>query len=183
MSSWCQTPERTPSHRGAARSATRRAPRCVPERFAVIPYSSWCSGTQECLDRAALVHGAVAVGDLLERQREIEHLARVDRPVEDQVDQFGKIAAHRRRATVKTDVTEEQVCAVQHHTVRHADVADRSARTRDPDGLLHRFLGPHTLEYRVRADAPGQFLDALDALVTAFGDDIGGPELSGKLLP
>src|SRR3954453_1613276 len=87
------------------------------------------SGTQERFDRAALVHRAVPCGDLLERQRQIEHLAWVDCPVEDETDQIRQIAAHWCGAAKQTDVAEEEIGAIEHHAMRHADVADRSART------------------------------------------------------
>src|SRR3954471_24093052 len=85
--------------------------------------------TQQRFDRAALVHRAIALGDLPERQRQIEHLARVDFSVEDQADQFGKIAPPRCGAAEKTDVPKEQVCTIERDAVRHADVADRPARS------------------------------------------------------
>src|SRR4051794_38045854 len=109
-------------------------------------------GTQEGLDRAPLVHRPVPFGDLIERQREIEHLAWVDRAVEDETDQIRQIAAHRCGATEQPHVSEEQVRTVEHHAVWHPDVADRSARTRDSEGLLHRFLRPYAFKYRVRTD-------------------------------
>ena len=42
--------------------------------------------TQEHLDGAALVHGLVPLGRLVQRQFEIEHLSRVDLAPEDEVD-------------------------------------------------------------------------------------------------
>ena len=54
------------------------------------------SRPQQRLDRAALVHRAVSLGDLLERQAEIEDLAWVDLAVPDQLGQLGQEAAHRR---------------------------------------------------------------------------------------
>src|SRR5438309_2784332 len=77
---------------------------------------------QQRFDGAALVHRAIAFGHLPERQRQVEHFAWVDFPVEDQGDQFRKIAAHGCGATEKTDVPEEQVCAIEHDAVRDADV-------------------------------------------------------------
>src|SRR4051812_39563406 len=82
---------------------------------------------QQRFDRAALVHRAIPLGDVPERQRQVEHFARVDFSVEDQGDEFRKIAAHGCGATEKTDVPEEEIRAVERDTVRHADVADRTA--------------------------------------------------------
>src|SRR6516162_10837832 len=45
-------------------------------------------GLQKRLDRAALVHGAVTFRHLIERQRQIEDLAGVDRSVLDEIDQL-----------------------------------------------------------------------------------------------
>lgn len=53
---------------------------------------------QQCLDRAALVHRTVALRYLLQWQRQIEDLARIDRPAPDQVDQLGEEAAPQRRS-------------------------------------------------------------------------------------
>ena len=52
---------------------------------------------QQRLDRAALVHRAVALRHLLKRQGQVEDLAGVDLPVPDQVDKLGQIAATSRR--------------------------------------------------------------------------------------
>jgi hypothetical protein len=46
------------------------------------------SGPQQRLDCAALVHGALALGDLLERQGQVEDLAGVDLTVSDELDQL-----------------------------------------------------------------------------------------------
>src|SRR4051812_7172645 len=137
---------------------------------------------QQRFDRAALVHRAIALGDLPERQRQVEHFARVDFFVEDQGDQFRKIAAHGCGATEKTDVPEEQVCTIERDAVRDADVADRSAGSRGPDRLLHRLLSANALEDRISADAVRQLLDPLDTFVAAFGDDVRGAELACELL-
>src|SRR5215213_10250520 len=84
--------------------------------------NSW---PQQRLDRLTLVHRPVAVGHAIERQRQIEHLSWIDRSVEHQPDQLRQVTAHRGRTTEQTDVPEEQVRAVEHYAVRHADVADR----------------------------------------------------------
>ena len=39
---------------------------------------NWLSGAEEGLDRAPLVHRAVALGDVLERQCQVEDLAGID---------------------------------------------------------------------------------------------------------
>src|SRR5438045_4499281 len=80
---------------------------------------------QQRFDRATFVHRAIALGDLLERQPQVEHFARVDLPGEDQIDQLWQISPNGRRTAEQTDVPEEEVRAVERDTVRHADVADR----------------------------------------------------------
>src|SRR3954471_17844356 len=137
---------------------------------------------QQRFDRAALVHRAIALGDLPERQRQVEHFAWVNLAVEDQGDQFRKIAAHGCGATEKTDVPEEQVCAIEYDAMRDTDVADRSARSCGPDRLLHRLLSANALEDRISADTVRQLLDPLDTFVAALGDDVSGAELACKLL-
>src|SRR3954469_23472112 len=151
--------------------------------FVSIPLFLLVLWAQQRFDRAALVHRAIPLGDVLERQRQVEHFARVDLAVEDQGDQFRKIAAHGCGATEKTDVPEEQVCTIERDAVRHADVADRSARSRGPDRLLRRLLSANALEDRISADAVRQLLDPLDTFVAAFGDDVSGAELARELLP
>src|SRR6478752_3825159 len=48
------------------------------------------SGGEQGLDGAAFVHRLVAFGGVLQGQGEVEHLAGVDGPVPDQVDQLGQ---------------------------------------------------------------------------------------------
>src|SRR5438094_7220734 len=68
---------------------------------------------QERLDRAALVHGAVAFGHLVEGQGQVEDLAGVDPSLAHQIDQLGEVAAHGGRATVQMDVGVEQLRPLQ----------------------------------------------------------------------
>src|SRR5512135_2073174 len=67
------------------------------------------SGAQQRLDRATLVHRLVALGGLLQRQGEVEDLARIDLAVADQLDQLGQEPAHRGRAVVQVHLGEEQL--------------------------------------------------------------------------
>jgi hypothetical protein len=57
------------------------------------------------------------------------------------------------------------------------------ARASGADGLRHRLLGADGLDDRVRAEPVREVLDAGDALVAAFGDDVGRTEVQGELLP
>src|SRR5438105_11272593 len=83
--------------------------------------------TQQSLYRAALIHGSIALGDLLKRQGQIEYLAGVNFAVQDQVHQFGKIAADGGGAAVEVDVREEQFLPVELNFVRDADERDVAA--------------------------------------------------------
>src|SRR5579862_6485096 len=64
-------------------------------------------GLQQRFDGAALVHSAVAFRDLIERQSQIENLARVNLSIQHQLDQFRQVASYRSRPTVEVDVGEE----------------------------------------------------------------------------
>src|SRR5437588_12130061 len=140
------------------------------------------SRAEERLDGAAFVHGPVALGDLIQGQREVEDPPRVDLTVPDEVDQLGEEPAHRRWAAVQVRVTEEELVAGQ-VAVGDADVTNVSAGTGGADRLQHRLAGAHCLDYRVRAEPVGQILDPRCALVAAFLDDVGGAELERHLLP
>jgi hypothetical protein len=59
------------------------------------------SGPKQRIDGAAFVHGLVGVGDLLEWQIEVEHLAGLDLPVPDPAEQVGQASADRRRLPLR----------------------------------------------------------------------------------
>src|SRR5438067_2456098 len=140
------------------------------------------SRVQERLDGAAFVHRPVAVGDLIQGQREVEDPPRVDLTVPDEVDQLGEEPAHWRWAAVQVRVTEEELVAGQ-VAVGDTDVTNVSAGTGGADRLQHRLAGAHCLDCRVRPEPVGQVLDLRCALVAAFLDDVGGAELGRRLLP
>ena len=120
---------------------------------------SQISGHQQRLDRTAFVHRAVAFRHLIERQRQVEDLAGVDLPAQNQVDQVGQVAAHGGGATVQVHAGEEQLHARQFDAVGDADVADVPTGARGADGLHHRFLSADRLDHRVGAEAAGHVLD------------------------
>src|SRR6266571_2659032 len=122
------------------------------------------SGPEQGLDGAAFVHGAVPLGDLVERQGEVEDLAGVDLAVPDEVDQLGQEAAHRRGTAVQVDVGEEQLLSGELDVVSDADVADVPARPGGANGLHHRLLGADCLDHRVCTEPTREFLDPLHAL-------------------
>src|SRR5204863_962855 len=90
------------------------------------------SRAQESLDGAAFVHRPVALGDLIQGQREIEDPPRVDLTVPDEVDQLGEEPAHWRWAAVQVRVAEEELVAGQ-VTVGDPDVTNVSAGTGGAD--------------------------------------------------
>src|SRR5207244_6663693 len=118
--------------------------------LSLSPAASW---PEQCLDGSAFVHGAVALGDVVEGQGEVENLAGVDLAVPDEVDQLGQEAAHRRGTSVQVDVGEEQLLAGELDVMSDADVADVTAWPGGADGLHHRFLRADRLGHRVRAEA------------------------------
>src|SRR5947208_4192312 len=137
--------------------------------------ASW---TQQRLDRATLIHHAVTLRHLLERQRQVEDLAGIDLTLPHEVDQLGQVAAHGGRATVEVDVREEQLLSGDLDAMRNTDVAHVSARVGGPDRLHHRLLRADTLQHGVGAESVGQLLDTGDARVTPLGDDVGRAELA-----
>src|SRR5262245_22755454 len=84
--------------------------RTVPRAF-ITASSLLRSGPQQRLDGAAPVHGAVPLGHLFERQRQVEDLAGLDGSLLDQRDELGEIAANRGRTAVQVQVGEEQLLA------------------------------------------------------------------------
>src|SRR5437588_2161251 len=139
------------------------------------------SRAQQRLYGAALVHGAVSVGDLIERERQIENLPWVDLPIPDEIDELREEAPNRRRAAVQVGMTEEEFVAGQ-VTVGDTDVPHVAARARGMDGLQHRFGGPHRLDDGVGAEAAGEVLDPGCAFVATLLDDVGSAEFERQLL-
>ena|SRR5215471_10900608 len=62
-------------------------PGCAPARLISMSLLLFLR-TQQRLDRAPLVHRAVALGDLVKRQGQVKDLARVDLSVPHQIDQL-----------------------------------------------------------------------------------------------
>src|SRR6478752_1936130 len=140
------------------------------------------SGGEQGLDRAALVHGLVSLGDLVQGQGEVEDLARVDPARKDAVDQVGQVAAYGGRAAAQADVGEEQLLPVDGDLVGDTDEADVATGSGGVQGLAHGLSGADALQDRVGTDPAGQLLDPGDTFLTALGDDVGGAELARQLL-
>src|SRR5215207_8801784 len=88
--------------------------------------TSWA---KQRLDRSSLIHGLVSLGGPVERQLEVEYLARVDLALPDQVDQLGEEAPHRGRPPVQMHEAPEQVHPINRDAVADANETDVSSRT------------------------------------------------------
>src|SRR5215203_1231337 len=140
------------------------------------------SRPQQRLDRAALVHRAVALRRLLQRQSQVEDLTGLDLPVPDQLDKLGQKAPNRGGTAVQVHMREEELLPGDLHVVEHAHEPDVTACPRGADGLHHRLLRADGLHDRVRAEPAGELLDPLCALLAALGHDLGRAELPGEPL-
>jgi hypothetical protein len=49
--------------------------------------------------------------------------------------------------------------------------------------LHHRLLAADSLDDRIGTQTAGEVFDVGDAVVASFGDDVGGAEVQGQLLP
>ena len=65
--------------------------------------------------------------------------------------------------------------------MRDADAPDRAARADDAHRCVDRLLRADAFENGLDAEAAGQLAHALDRLVAALADDLGGAELPGEL--
>src|SRR5918992_2448003 len=75
---WSTNPPSVPSPRNRVQTSAKPE---HPQHPTCPSGHPGASELEEDLDRAALVHGAVPLGDLLERQGQIEDLAGIDYPV------------------------------------------------------------------------------------------------------
>src|SRR5689334_16858384 len=66
-------------------------------------------GAEQALDDAALVHGSVALGGLIEGQLKVEDPAGIDRTVPDQAEQIGQEPAYRRGTAEQVHLGVEQL--------------------------------------------------------------------------
>src|SRR5262245_4037142 len=136
------------------------------------------SGPQEGLDRAALVHRSVGLGDLVEWEGEVEHLSWLDAAVPNAFEEVGQVRPYGGRAAAQANVLPEHVGLRQVCYVWHADPADHRARADAAEGLYDGVVGADALEGCVGADAMGELLDLRDALIATFGDDVCGAEVT-----
>src|SRR5215204_4731553 len=180
-SRWFAIRKGSPPGASGRRRSLLSAARTLPAWLALTG-RSLRSRAQQRLDRAALVHRAVALRHLLQRQGQVEDLAGGDLPVPDQVDKLGQEAPHRGGTAVQVHMREEELLPRDLHVVEHADEPDVTACPRAADGLHHRLLRADGLDDRVRAEPAGEFLDPCRALLAALGHDLGRVELPGEPL-
>src|SRR5438270_4946093 len=138
-------------------------------------------GAKQRLDGAALVHGAIPLGNLGEWKCEVEDPAGVDLAVPNEVGELREEAPDRRRPSVKMGVAEEKFVPGQ-LAVRDADVADMPTGASGVDCLHHRLSRSDCLDDRVGSESVGEFPDPGGALIAAFFDDVGRTELEGQPL-
>ena len=140
------------------------------------------SNGEQNLDGAPLVHGAVAFGDVGERQLQVEHLPGLILPLSTR-----SIRCGRKRRT-GAGPPSMPVCEKnsgwpsKRDAVRHADITDQPPGRAQRDRLRHRLLRADAFQHGVGADAACQLLDAGDALVAALGDDVGRAVLQREIL-
>jgi hypothetical protein len=82
---------------------------------------------QQRLDGAALVHRAITLRDVIERQRKVEDLPGFDGALEDQIYEVGQVSPHRSRAAVQPNVGKEERLTIEADAVRDAYEANPPA--------------------------------------------------------
>src|SRR3954470_24524878 len=132
---------------------------------------------------SSLVHRLVALGCLLERERQVEDLAGVDLAVQDELDQLRQEATNGGWAAKQVHLGEEELEAVNRDAVADTDEADVSSGPRGVDRLHHRLLRADRFDHGVRAEAVGELLYAGAPFVAAFFDDVGRSVEARELLP
>jgi hypothetical protein len=99
----------------------------------------------------AVVHGAVAVRDVLDRAGAVEDTTRLDPPFEHVRQQLLDVGPHRRRAAAHRGVLPERYPRRGRVVLGHTDPADRTAGPRDRERRLDGLFEADTLQYRVCA--------------------------------
>src|SRR5216117_1093633 len=113
-------------------------------------------GLHHHLDCVALVHGAVAIGNLIQSDDPIEHPARLDLALEHIGKQLLHVRSYRGRPAADREiVVERRLRAGDRLVVRDADAADGATGTGNPNRGTHRFLSADALENGVDAEAAG----------------------------
>src|SRR3954447_3532847 len=112
-------------------------------------------GLHHHLDRLAVVHGAVALGNALKIDRAVEDPTRLNAAFEDVWQQFLDIGAHRRGTAADDDVlVEKRLRGGDGFVMRDANAADRTARAGNTDGCVHSLVGTDAFQHGVNPRPP-----------------------------
>src|SRR3989475_4206228 len=133
-----------------------------PPRSTLFPYTTLFR-SQHYFDCLALVHGAVAVGNVIQSDDPIEYPARLDLALEHIGKQFLNVRSYRGRpASDREIVVERRLRPGDRLVMGDANAADGATGTGNPNRGTHRFLSADALEDGVDADPAGQRPHALD---------------------
>src|SRR5437870_10092775 len=130
-------------------------------------------GLHHHLDCFALVHGAVAVGNLIQSDDPIEYPARLDLALEHIGKQLLNVRSYRGRPAADREiVVERRLRAGDRLVMGDADAADGTTGTGNPNRGTHRFLSADALEHGMDAEAAGQRAHARDGLLAPLAHDV-----------
>src|SRR5437667_4362882 len=130
-------------------------------------------GLHHHLDCFALVHGAVAVGNLIQSDDPIEYPARLDLALEHIGKQLLNVRSYRGwPAADREIVVERRLRGGDRLVMRDADAAHGATGTGNPNRGTHRFLSADALNDGVDAEAAGQRAHALDRALAALAHDV-----------
>src|SRR6266550_7094663 len=163
-------------HRSSGSSPCSRArgPRLRGRSFQVCASAFVApSGLHHDFDCLALVHGAVAVGNVIQSDDPIEYPARLDLALEHIGKQLLNVRSYRGRpATDREIVVERRLRPGDRLVMGDANAADGATGTGNPNRGTHRFLSADALEDGVDAQTPGQRAHALDRALAALAHDV-----------
>src|SRR5207244_4255783 len=125
-----------------------------------------------------LVHGAVAVGNLIQSDDPIEYPARLDLALEHIGKQLLNVRSYRGRPAADREiVVERRLRPGDRLVMGDANAADGATGTGNPNRGTHRFLSADALEDGVDAEAAGQRAHARDRLLAPLLHDVRRAEL------
>src|SRR6185436_14656235 len=139
------------------------------------------SGLDHHLDRFALVHRAIAVGNAVEVHNAVEDAAWLNPALHDIGQKLFYICPHWRGTACDRDVTVETWYGGRDLAVlRYTYAPDGTAGPHDADCGEHCFIMPHALEHRVCAEPLRELLDAVDCVFAALAHNVRGAEFACK---
>src|SRR5437667_3104103 len=130
-------------------------------------------GLDHHLDCFALVHGAVAIGNLIQSDYPIEYPARLDLALEHIGKQLLNVRSYRGRPAADREiVVKRRLRPGDRLVMGDTNAAHGTTRTGDADRGAHGLLGADALEDGVDAQTPGQLAHALDCRLAALAHDV-----------